>query len=57
MAIEGVQAGTDRYPDMRPINTRADGAGIRAKRLLKGLIDAERASAADESRSKVTTLA
>lgn len=59
MAIEGVQAGTDRYPEMRQINTRADGAGIRAKRLLKGLIDAEQASVAatEEIRSKVTATA
>ena len=45
MAIEGVQAGADRHPDKKPINTRADGAGIRARRLLRTLIEEELSAA------------
>jgi len=41
MAIEGVQDGTDRFADRIPVNTRADGAGLRAKRILRQLIEAE----------------
>lgn len=42
-AIEGVHEGMQRYRGKAPINTRADGAGLRAHRVLAGLIAAEAA--------------
>jgi phenylpropionate dioxygenase-like ring-hydroxylating dioxygenase large terminal subunit len=42
MAIEGVQAGFDRFGDKAPVNISADGGGIRARRVLDRLIGEER---------------
>lgn len=46
-AMEGVHAGLARFPDKRPINTRADGAGLRARRLLTDLIKREQPDRAE----------
>lgn len=45
MAIEGVQAGFDRFPNAHPVNISADGGGIRARRVLDKLIREEEAAA------------
>jgi vanillate O-demethylase monooxygenase subunit len=45
MAIEGVQAGFDRFPDKEPVNISADGGGIRARRVLDRLIQEEQTAA------------
>lgn len=40
-AMEGVHAGLARFRDKRPMDTRADGAGLRARRLIDTLIQQE----------------
>jgi vanillate O-demethylase monooxygenase subunit len=52
MAIEGVQAGFDRFPGKRPINIAADGGGIRARRILERLIAAEQRAATPRNRAR-----
>lgn len=49
MAIEGVQAGSDRFPDKVPVNISADGGGIRARRVLERLIAEELAGPARQA--------
>jgi vanillate O-demethylase monooxygenase subunit len=41
-AMEGVQAAAERFPDKTYIHIRADGAGLRARRLREELIQQER---------------
>lgn len=40
-AIEGVHAGLKRFADRVPVDIRADGAGLRGRRMLSGLIARE----------------
>ncbi len=42
-AMEGVHAGLNRFPDKKPVDIRADGAGLRARRLIDDLIKKEQA--------------
>ncbi|WP_322057062.1 aromatic ring-hydroxylating dioxygenase subunit alpha [Paraburkholderia sp. J63] len=40
-AIEGVHAGFRRYPGLSPLHIKLDGAGLRARRIIDDLLQAE----------------